>query len=192
MHNITGNSKHILVDLQLAIHSSVINPDEVNDGLNELLNSVMSSDFIADYKFNDPSNAEVVYSSCVPEEGELFAVQAANANCYRDNQLDKTKLIWVVGFDCLSSSSFDWFESEKLARDFFEKDKSFTLNSQPAQSHLFLLRVDSGQSKDEITNEVDCFYSEHSREREFNTSKYVTSYPYLPEAWLSISKYSEE
>ncbi|MDE5179152.1 hypothetical protein [Vibrio fluvialis] len=188
MHNITPNEKHLIVPVTLAIHSSITDLNEVADGLNELLRSSVDANFVADYQFISQGNESRTASSDA-EEGELFSEHVAiNTQIYPNSQSCDTKIVWVVGSDSLSSSSFDWYPNEAPARKQYENDKSFVMKVSKTQQHFFAFEVDASLSNDEVTDEVDAFYDEHFRSKAFNMSKLVECYPYTADGWDYLVK----
>ncbi|OEE38327.1 hypothetical protein A1QO_02810 [Vibrio genomosp. F10 str. ZF-129] len=96
-----------------------------------------------------------------------------------------TKVVWVVGAESLTSSSFDWFEEKATATNhFLLLQKEITIEC--TQLHLFPYEVESSLTKEAITNEIDGFYYENSRTHLFNANDLVTGYPFTIDAWMQI------
>ena len=187
MHNITQSSKHIIVPVTLAMHSTVTDIDTAADGLNELLRGSVDAGFIADYKFVTTNN-ETVTSSVDPQEGELFEGPIAiNTFLYPDSISPdvETKLVWVTTGESLNSCSFDWYFDKNEAADQFEKDKRVVPLGK-TQCHFFAYEVEAKKTNEEITEEIDAFYADNSVSREFNEHSLVTGFPFSPEGWLAV------
>ena len=189
MHDITPKSKHIIVPVTLAMHSTVTDIDTAADGLNELLRGSVDAGFIADYKFVTTNN-ETVTSSVDPQEGELFdGPIAINTFLYPDSisPETETKIVWVTAAESLSSCSFDWYfaKYKNEAVDQFEKDKRVVPLGK-TQCHLFAYQVEANKTNEEVTDEVDAFYADMSVSREFNEHPLVTGFPFTPEGWLAV------
>ncbi|MEF1336149.1 hypothetical protein REH81_05060 [Vibrio rotiferianus] len=188
MHDITPKSKHIIVPVTLAMHSTVTDIDTAADGLNELLRGSVDAGFIADYKFVTTNN-ETVTSSVDPQEGELFEGPIAiNTFLYPDSISPdvESKLVWVTAGESLNSCSFDWYFDKKVAADQFEKDKRVVPLGE-TQCHFFAYQVEASKTNEEITDEIDSFYADNSVSREFNEHSLVTGFPFSPEGWLAVA-----
>jgi hypothetical protein len=68
--DITPNETHAVITMRIALHSQ--NPDEIADGLNELLGGQVGKGWVADYAFYNSDNPLLVIASETAEEGELF------------------------------------------------------------------------------------------------------------------------
>lgn len=103
-HDIKPLSKHSVINIQLAIHST--NPDEIADGLNELLRPEIGEGWIADYAFFHSDDPTIVTSSDAPEEGELFNQVKLYVICVQDSDYNEE---WIkVGSElALNSMSED-------------------------------------------------------------------------------------
>lgn len=188
MHNIIPNNKHTIVPVTLAIHANITDPAEISDGINELLRSSIEQDFIADYRFDCNPNKKVE-SSSAPKEGELFTTSTPiNSVLYNQEIEGETKLVFVVGVESLSSGSFDWYENKDIAKAHYQKEKMEVLKYNPTQIHLFSYLVSSALTKNQITDEIDGFYSDESRNTQFNDSDAVKSFPFTADAWDLIVK----
>lgn len=68
--DIKPNETHAVITMKIALHSQ--NPDEIADGLNELLGGQIGKGWVADYEFYNSDNPLLVIASEMAEEGELF------------------------------------------------------------------------------------------------------------------------
>lgn len=186
MHNITENSKHIVIPVMLVMHSSIQNVDEATDGLNENLREWVANNFLADYKFNLGAVRHVM-SDAEPEEGDLFvAPSAINTNLYPNSVGGETKFVWVSACDSMKSVSFDWGYDESIARKQFEANKALAMKFGNSQSYLFVFEVSASLSQEEITKEVEDFCYSEPRSKRFNESELVQCFPFTPDAWQYV------
>lgn len=125
------------------------------------------------------------------ETTQKTTAPAINTLLYPNSTKGETRMVWVAGTESLTSGSFDWFYEEQDAKDFFEKDKPFSLKVANTQCHLFKFEVEANLTRDEITQEVDDFYAEHSRSKAFNENEAIIGFPYTPEAFLLMITLSE-
>ncbi|PSU89789.1 hypothetical protein [Photobacterium kishitanii] len=181
MHKITPLAKHLVVHATVAISADVLDSDDATDGLNEMFNTAIENDFIADYSF---SGINHVTAGSNPEEGCLFVKKPINEELIVDLEYSKPVVVYVVGVESLTSGGFDWYPDYCSAEKNFNcTKKTLPMHQCTSQVSLFSYVTEKEFSKDEITQEIDTFFNEFSRTAKFNNSANKESFPFTNEAW---------
>lgn len=113
-HDIKPATEHTVVTVQLAIHST--NPDEIHDGLNELLRPEIGEGWIADYALFQTPQATVVVAPDEPQEGEIFNDARTFILCVEesDGTVDWVTLHTTVDLAKMSESQLRRAVEEKV------------------------------------------------------------------------------